>query len=164
MQQDFLQEDGSLPPVQKSRKPWLFGAVGFLLGAIIFFFVGQIAWYISTKPASIKNPFAGAKYGITGKVVLVEDNVLTVGVDSTSFGLPVTAYKVYTDGKTIFKKAVYAKSSGAGLNIFEAKPVSTSATILAEVALGTDIVAKSKSNIGAFREFTASEIELRTYQ
>lgn len=161
MQQDFLQEEASLSSIQKSHKPWLFGAIGFFLGAIIFFLAGQ---NYTLKPVLIQDPFAGARYGIAGKVVLVEDNILTIGVDSTAFGLPVTAYKVYTDGKTVFKKTVYAKNSKGGLNVFELKPISTVSATLADVMLEFDVAAKSKSNFGNLKEFTASEVEIRIYQ
>ena len=158
MDQNFTEV--SLESAPKKGKSWLFFGVGFILGAAIFFVVGQNY----AKPVAIKDPFAGAKYGIAGRVVLLEDNVLTVGVEAVAFGLPMGAYKVYTDGKTVFKKVVYAKGSGGGLNIFELKPISIIPATLAEVIPGGEVAAKSKSNFGDLKEFTASEIEIRFYQ
>ena len=158
MDQNFTET--SSEPTSKNNQSWLFLGIGFLLGAVVFFFVGQNY----AKPVPIKDPFAGAKYGLTGKVVLAEGNVLAVGVDATAFGLPVSAYKVYTDGRTVFKKAVYIKGSAGGLNIFELKPISVAPASLADVTLGVDVAARSKTNFGDLKEFTASEIEIRLYQ
>ena len=158
MDQNFVDTDSG--SASKKGQCWLFMGIGFILGALIFFAVGQNY----TKPTAIKDPLAGARYGIAGKVFLVEENVLTVGVDAGAFGLPPSAYKVYIDGKTVFKKTVYNKTGASGLNIFESKPIAVTPAALADVALGDQVVAKSKANFGNLKEFIASEVEIRIYQ
>lgn len=158
MDQDSIEV--SSEPASKGIKSWMFLGIGFILGAVIFFFAGQSY----NKPVPVKDPFAGAKYGIAGKVFMIEGGVLTVGVDATAFGSSTNDYKIYTDGRTTFKKTVYAKGSARGLNVFELRPISVFPATLADVVVGVDVAAKSKSNFGDLKEFTASEVEIRFYQ
>lgn len=136
-------------------------AVGFVVGAIIFFFVGsQYA-----KPKPIVNPFAGVQKAVTGKVVAIKDNTLTVEVSSLALGVQTVNYTVRADQNTVFEKVTLPRALAEGkANPFETKPTAPATAKLSDILVNDTVTAYSDENFSGKTEFTASKIEIRIYQ
>lgn len=140
-------------------RPLIFFGAGFLLGAVVFFFVGQNY----AKPVPIVNPLEKAQFGIIGKVSAIDGNILKIEVAGLS-GEPPALYTVYVDGKTVFKKAVFPKGADKFVNLFEIKPGVISDLSFGALKPGDDVVAESSVNFSGKKEFVASKVEIRVYQ
>jgi len=147
------------PQGESVSKHWVFMGAGFLLGAVIFFFIGQNY----AKPVSISNPLAEAQFGIIGKIAGIEGNILKIEVAGLA-GSPAALYTVYIDGKTVFKKAVFPEGAEKLVNLFETKPGAVSDSSFYALKLGDDVVVESATNFRGKKEFIASKIELRVSQ
>ncbi|MBI2514659.1 hypothetical protein HYV91_00500 [Candidatus Wolfebacteria bacterium] len=136
-------------------------AVGFVVGAIIFFFAGsQYA-----KPKPIANPFAGVQKAVTGKVVAIQNGVLTVEVSALALGVQTTNYTVQTNQSTVFEKVTLPKALAEGkANPFETKPTASAPAKLSDILVGDTVTASSEENFSGKTEFTALKIELRIYE
>ncbi|MBI5732303.1 MAG: hypothetical protein HY982_03010 [Candidatus Magasanikbacteria bacterium] len=136
-------------------------AVGFIVGAIIFFFVGsQYA-----KPKPIANPFGGIQKAVTGKVVTIRDNALTVEVGSLALGVQTTNYTVHTDQNTVFEKVTLPRAVAEGkANPFETKPTAPAPAKLSDILVNDTVTASSNDNFYGQKEFIAKRIELRIYE
>lgn len=136
---------------------WTFGIIGFLAGAIIFFFLGQIY----NRPVSVESPFEKTRLGVIGKVVAVGNGILEIEADSSVFGLAPVRYTAIVDGGTVIKKSFFAKGE---LKFFETKPGKTVNIVLSDVKNGDQVAAKSAVNFWGKNEFSASEVEVRVFQ
>ena len=135
--------------------------VGFIIGALIFFFVG---WQYA-KPKPIANPFAGVQKAVVGKVVAIQNNTLTLEVSSLALGVQTVNYTIGTNQNTVFEKVTLPLAVAQGkANPFEAKASPSSPAKISDVMIGDTVVAESEDNFYGKKEFTAKRIEVRIYE
>lgn len=128
-----------------------------MIGAVIFFFLGQVY----SRPVPTENPFEKTRLGLIGKVVATGNGALEIEVDAPTFGLTPVRYTALVDDKTVIKKAFFVKG---GAKFFETKPSKTVNAAFTDVKIGDQATAKSAVNFWGKNEFRASEIEVRVYQ
>lgn len=144
-----------------SNKTILVFVAGFVIGALIFFFVGQNWKGIAGKGKAVNEPLTSEVKAISGKVTQVQTGSITIEVKNLFLGAQSNKYQVYADDRTEVEKVVLAKTGGAQLF---GKQVSSSKIKLSDIKTGDEVMAWSTTNIAGKNSFASSKIQVRVYK
>ena len=146
-----------------NNKPLLIFLGGFVVGALIFFFLGQ-NWVKLTQrnSAPANQSIIQEVKAVNGKVVAKQADSITIETKNLIFGVQTARYVVFADQNTELQKVVLAKS--ANDKLFAKTQVSSSKIKIADVKIGDEVMVWSATNIAGKNVFTASKIQVRVSQ